>query len=122
MKNSRQNLVLLMALLIFQGCTMGSDNGPQSIEVSRTNLNYRFKAQFPEAKSNKVFSYVERELKIGKLFKKDIDTIIRLTNGAKFDLTSGKRKIEIEFTKKDNTETSWKQLEQLCMGIKGELK
>ena len=115
-------LLALITLCFGLGCQFSPGNGGQSISVSRTDLNYQFKAEFPKEKSGRVFAYIERELSSQIAINGEEEKNIKLQDGALFHLKAAEGLLKIEFNRQDNSEAAWQRLEQLCMGIKKELE
>lgn len=115
-------LIALAILLTAFGCRFSNGDGNQSISVSRNDHAYRFKASFPERKSDRIFRYVENTLHADNLISSEMDGVVKLKQGHQFQIKAASGRIEIAFDKRNNSPQSWRQLEQLCMGIKKELE
>lgn len=102
------------------GCDFNSD-GNQSITVKKTDTEYNFKASYPERKTKKVIDYIEETLKDNQLFANESDrknSDVSLADSTNFYLKAEPGLIVIDFKKQKNTYTSYKKMEDLCMGIK----
>ena len=116
-------LIAIATLAITFGCEMNAGN--QSITVRTDEGNYAFKAEYPKHKTNEVITFVEENLKQDDFFRnaegiKNED--VTLADGSKFHITAKPGYVEINFSKRDNSETSYQKLVKLCMGVKEELK
>jgi hypothetical protein len=122
-----KKIILFIAIgtMMFMGCGLDMDSDNQSITVKRNEFKYQFTAEFPKRKTEQVIKYINTTLNEEKLFtdpNEQKDTIISLGDTVRFHLVSEPGYIEIKFRKTDNPPSSYKKLEQMCMGIKDVLK
>ncbi|TKC12141.1 hypothetical protein FA048_00540 [Pedobacter polaris] len=116
-------IIAMLALGLTFGCEIGASN--QSISVKNTENSYTFKAEYPKHKTNEVVTYIEGSLEQDDFFSnvegmKDED--VTLTDSTKFHITAEPGFIKINFTKRDNSATSYDKMVKLCQGIKEALK
>lgn len=115
--------IVIATLAITFGCEMNAHN--QSITIRNNEESYSFKAEYPKHKTTEVMNYIKKSFKQDDFFnnvegKKDEDVI--LLDSSKFHLTSEPGYLKINFNKRNNSETSYQKMVELCMGIKEELK
>ncbi|RZJ79704.1 MAG: hypothetical protein EOO47_09980 [Flavobacterium sp.] len=115
--------MLIMMVTTALGCNF--NQGRQSIIVKSNDKGYWFVAEYPQSKTKDVVAYVEKSLNQNDFFaddngfKTDKDVSV---NGANFEIDSSPGKLAIGFEKRDNSETSYQQMIDLCEGIKETLQ
>jgi hypothetical protein len=117
------NYILVLAIILLSSCDFNKANR-QSISVRKTESKFQFNASFPERKTGKVFDYIEKTLHSDRIFSSthdDRDVEINLGDTIKFHLKSERGAIEILVRKQDNSFKHFKQIEQMCNGIKSVL-
>lgn len=115
--------IFVLLATIF-GCNPGNRNGI-SITVKSSESSYHFEASYPERKTKKVQDYVKKTLGQDELFAHSngsLRTEVILSDTLKFSLSSATGYIAIDFKKQDNTYAMYKKLENMCQGIKEQLK
>jgi hypothetical protein len=117
-------ILIAMGLTFLLSCNSRNANS-QSITIKKTDSKFEFKASFPERKTSKVVSYIEKALDENKLFSDSLavtNADFNLGDTTKFHLKSQPGMLEITFRKIDNSKIGYQQLEKMCLGIKEELR
>ncbi|WP_152969711.1 hypothetical protein [Pedobacter sp. Hv1] len=111
--------MLLAALGLSCNFRSASDN--LSISVKNNDAGYNFEATYPERKTDKVVAYLEKALQDDQLFtaSSDIKNVnVVLSDSTAFYLKAEPGFIVIDFKKQMNSFTSYKKMEEVCLGLK----
>ncbi|WP_113654320.1 hypothetical protein [Pedobacter namyangjuensis] len=116
-------IIGFITIMLATSCRFNNEN--QSIQVVVTEGTYVFEAKYPKEKTERVVNYIEKVLNDDSFFASDEGEksgAVVLNDGKNFRVKSSPGFLEIEFRKKENSETNYKELVKLCSGVKEQLK
>jgi|GEM_PF-536275 len=120
MKNLKY--IILFSLILFGfGCNFGSNDNNLSISTADTNSGFKFEANYPANKTDKVKTHIDSVLNNDLTLDQNIDLLVNLSNGEKFNLKAKKGWLEIKFDKKNSSLTGYLKVKNLAEGIKNKL-
>lgn len=115
--------IAIAALTITSSCGINESN--QSITVNVDEKGYAFNAEYPQHKTNRVVTYIEKSLKQDEFFESTEgikEENVTLSDSSKFHITSKPGYLKISFDQRNNSKISYQKLVKLCMGIKEVVK
>jgi hypothetical protein len=92
-----------------------------NLEVSENESELNISAEFPDEKTPVVKNYLKKELKLSKNIStknNKIEENISLEDGTFFYMKLAEGRLKIEMERKRNSQTAYKRLKKLFIGLK----
>jgi len=107
----------IMLLTITLGFSCKTNNSNLSIRVKDTETTFSYDAVYPVSKTDKLKSYISKELSLNLPLKQKVDANVNLPGGELVKIKATEGLLNIQFDKRNNSVKSFMKIKKFTDGI-----